>query len=154
MTEVKEGDKAPDFSLRDADGNAVTLSALRGRKVVLYFYPQDDTPGCTLEACDFRDRQAGFDAAGAVVLGVSPDSVASHGEFRAKYGLPFPLLSDPERAAAEAYGVYKEKTMYGKTAMGIERSTFLIDERGVIVKALRKVRVDGHAEALLGLVAG
>jgi peroxiredoxin Q/BCP len=154
MAEVKEGDQAPDFALVDADGNTVTLAGLRGRKVVLYFYPKDDTPGCTLEACDFRDRKADFDAADATVLGVSPDSVASHGEFRAKYGLPFPLLADPDRAAAEAYGVYKEKTMYGKTAMGIERSTFLIDPRGVIVKALRKVKVDGHVEALLALVAG
>ena len=154
MAEVKEGDKAPDFSLKDADGNDVKLSDFRGRKVVLYFYPKDDTPGCALEACDFRDRKANFDGAGAVILGVSPDDAESHGEFRAKYGLPFTLLSDPEKTAATAYGVYKEKTMVGKTAMGIERSTFLIDENGAIAKAIRKVKVDGHVEEILGLVTG
>ena len=154
MAEVKEGDKAPAFSLTDADGNEVRLSDFRGRKVVLYFYPKDDTPGCTLEACDFRDRKTEFDDAGAVILGVSPDGTVSHGEFREKYGLPFPLLSDPERKVATAYGVYKEMERHGKTSMGIERSTFLIDENGVLAKAIRKVKVDGHVEEVLGLVAG
>jgi thioredoxin-dependent peroxiredoxin len=154
MPDLKEGDEAPDFTLSDADGREMKLSDFRGRKVVLYFYPKDDTPGCTREACDFRDRGAAFDAAGAVVLGVSPDGAGSHARFREKYGLPFALLSDPEKKAATAYGVYKEKTNYGKTAMGIERSTFLIDERGTITRAVRKVKVDGHAEEILGLVGG
>ena len=154
MADVKEGDNAPDFNLTDADGNQVRLSDFRGRKVVLYFYPKDDTPGCTLEACDFRDHQPTFDRAGAVILGVSPDDRDSHGKFREKYGLPFRLLSDPERKVATAYGVYKEMERHGKTSMGIERSTFLIDENGVLAKAIRKVKVDGHVEEVLGLVAG
>jgi len=137
---------APDFTLPSDGGGQVRLSALRGRKVVLYFYPKDDTPGCTTQACDLRDELPRFDGAGAVVLGVSPDPVASHARFREKYGLNFPLLSDEDHAVAEAWGVWKEKSMYGKTYMGVERSTFIIDEDGVVMEAWRKVRPEGHAQ--------
>ncbi|MFH1570467.1 MAG: thioredoxin-dependent thiol peroxidase [Gemmatimonadota bacterium] len=148
---VAIGAKAPEFSLRDADGNTVSLAGLRGRKVVLYFYPKDDTPGCTKEACAFRDAQAEFDAAGAVVLGVSPDDEASHQSFRAKFSLSFPLLADPDHAVAEAYGVWQERSMYGRTFMGVERSTFVIDAQGILCHAARKVKVEGHAEEMLEL---
>lgn len=143
---VSTGSVAPDFTLPSDGGGQVRLSALRGRKVVLYFYPKDDTPGCTTQACDLRDELPRFDGAGAVVLGVSPDPVASHARFREKYGLNFPLLSDEDHAVAEAWGVWKEKSMYGKTYMGVERSTFIIDEDGVVMEAWRKVRPEGHAE--------
>src|SRR4051794_12369103 len=123
---------APEFSLPDQHGKEITLSKLRGKPVVLYFYPKDDTPGCTKEACAFRDARADYEKAGAHVLGVSPDDVKSHQKFAAKYELPFTLLADTERSVCEAYGVWKEKNMYGKKSMGVERTTFLIDRDGVI----------------------
>lgn len=150
---VEKGSRAPDFTLASDQGGAVSLSALRGKRVVLYFYPKDDTPGCTVQACDFRDAQPTFDGLDAVVLGVSADSVESHGKFRAKFGLTFPLLADVDHAVSSAYGVWKEKSMYGRTFMGIERSTFLIDEKGTVVEAWRKVTPQGHAEMLAEVLA-
>jgi len=150
MAELKEGDRAPEFRAASSQGGEVGLADFRGRKkVVLYFYPKDDTPGCTKEACGFRDVRADFDAADTVVLGVSKDSVASHGRFQQKYGLTFPLLADPERAIIEAYGVWAEKTMYGKPTMGVVRSTFLIDRDGVVRRVWRGVKVDGHVDEVL-----
>ena len=149
---LQKGDPAPDFTLPSDEGGEVTLSSLRGRKVVLYFYPKDDTPGCTAQACDFRDLSPRFEGADAVVLGVSPDSVKSHRKFREKYGLNFPLLADEERAVADAYGVWKKKKLYGRTFLGIERSTFLIDEDGRIEQVWRKVKPKGHAEMLSELL--
>ena len=151
---VEKGDPAPDFTLSSDAGGDVTLSSLRGKKVVLYFYPKDDTPGCTTQACDLRDAMPRFEGLDAVVLGVSPDSVASHRKFRDKFGLNFPLLADEDHRVAEAYGVWKEKSMYGRTFMGIERSTFLIDEDGVVIEAWRKVTPKGHADALAEVLAG
>ncbi len=139
------GDPAPDFTLEADRGDPVTLSDLRGKKVVLYFYPKDDTSGCTTQACEFRDALPDFEADGAVILGVSPDSVESHRKFRDKYDLNFRLLADTEQEVAEAYGVWKQKKMFGNTFMGVERSTFLIDEEGVIREAWRRVRPKGHA---------
>jgi peroxiredoxin Q/BCP len=150
---IEKGSEAPNFTLDSDAGEAVTLSALRGKRVVLYFYPKDDTPGCTVQACDFRDALPRFDGVEAVVLGVSPDSVASHAKFRAKFDLNFPLLADEDHAVAQAYGVWTEKKMYGRTYMGIERSTFLIDEEGRIVEAWRKVKPQGHTEMLAQLLA-
>lgn len=152
MATPKIGNKAPDFSLSDADGKKVKLSNFKGKKVILYFYPRDNTPGCTQEACDFRDTKKKFDQADSVILGISPDSEKSHQNFRSKFDLPFVLLSDPDRKVAEAYGVFKEKKMYGKTVMGIERSTFLIDEQGKLVKEMRKVNVKGHVDQVLELI--
>jgi len=149
---VEVGSSEPDFTLASDRGGDVTLSELRGRKVVLYFYPKDDTPGCTIQACDFRDAAPSFEGVDAVVLGVSGDSVESHGKFREKYGLNFPLLADEEHAVSEAYGVWKEKSMYGKKFMGIERSTFLIDEKGTVTGVWRKVKPKGHAEMLAELL--
>jgi len=146
---LQEGQPAPDFSLRDAAGNTVRLADLRGKKVVLYFYPKDDTPGCTKEACSFRDQHSRFDDRGVVVLGVSPDDEASHATFASKYSLPFRLLADPGAQVATAYGVWKEKNNYGKTYMGVERTTFLIDEQGNLRKIYPKVQVDGHIEEVL-----
>jgi peroxiredoxin Q/BCP len=146
--EVEKGSRAPDFTLSSDDGSTVTLSKLRGKKVVLYFYPKDDTPGCTTQACDLRDAMPTFRDLDAVVLGVSPDSVASHRKFRDKFGLNYPLLADEDHRVAEAYGVWKERSMYGRTSMGIERSTFLIDEDGKIQEAWRKVSPKGHADLL------
>ena len=151
---LKVGDTAPVFTALDDSGRKVRLQDFRGRQVVLYFYPKDDTPGCTQEACDFRDRHAAFTARGAVVLGVSVDPVASHAKFRTKHGLPFPLLSDEDHRIVEAYGVWKEKSMYGRKFMGIERTTFLIDEKGKIAAIHQKVKVNGHAEALLAQASG
>jgi peroxiredoxin Q/BCP len=145
---VEKGSRAPDFTLPSDDGGTVTLSALRGKKVVLYFYPKDDTPGCTTQACDLRDAMPTFLDLDAVVLGVSPDSVVSHRKFRDKFGLNYPLLADEDHRVAEAYGVWKEKNMYGRKSMGIERSTFLIDEDGKIQEAWRKVSPKGHADLL------
>jgi peroxiredoxin Q/BCP len=142
------GDKAPEFSLEGGAGETVKLKALRGKPVVLYFYPKDDTSGCTKEACDFRDTQPAIKKTGAVVLGVSPDSVASHQKFAKKYELPFTLLSDPDHAVAEKYGVWVEKSMYGRKYMGIERTTFLIDADGKIAEIWNKVKVPGHVEAV------
>jgi len=146
--DVEKGERAPDFSLPADDGSTVSLSALRGKKVVLYFYPKDDTPGCTTQACDLRDAMPTFQDLDAVVLGVSPDSVASHRKFRDKFGLNYQLLADEGHRVAEAYGVWKEKSMYGRKSMGIERSTFLIDEDGKIQEAWRKVSPKGHADLL------
>ena len=143
---VERGTQAPDFTLASDDRGDVTLSDLRGRKVVLYFYPKDDTSGCTAQACELRDALPRFEGVDAVILGVSPDSVASHAKFRKKYGLNFALLADEDHAVAEAYGVWQEKSLYGRTYMGIERSTFLIDEKGVVMEAWRKVKAQGHAE--------
>ncbi len=146
---IEEGATAPDFSLAADDGREVRLSALRGKPVVLYFYPKDDTPGCTKEACAFRDRRGEIEERGAAVLGVSPDNVASHEKFRDKYSLNFPLLADPDHAVADAYGAWREKNMYGKVSMGIQRSTFLIDAAGTVRKVWKKVSVDGHDEQVM-----
>ena len=146
---LKVGDKAPDFKAVTDGGETVSLKALKGKKVVLYFYPKDSTPGCTTEACDFRDSYAKFDRANTVVLGVSPDSVKSHDKFKAKFDLPFPLLSDEDHAIAQGYGVWQEKSMYGRKYMGIVRSTFIIDEKGKIAEVYEKVKVKGHAAAVL-----
>jgi len=146
---IEEGQPAPDFTLQDQDGKAVTLSALRDSPIVLYFYPKDDTPGCTTEACAFRDAEADYRAAGAKVLGVSPDNVKSHAKFATKHQLPFPLLADTETKVCELFGVWKEKSMYGKTYMGVERTTILIDAKGVVRKVFPKVKVPGHSHAVL-----
>ncbi len=150
---IEVGALAPDFKLRDDQGNEVRLSALRGKPVVLYFYPKDDTPGCTKEACSFRDRKSEIEGRGAFLLGVSPDTVASHGKFRDKYDLNFPLLADPDHRVAEAYGAWREKNLYGKKAMGIQRSTFLIDSTGKVRKVWKKVNVAGHDQEVLGALA-
>ena len=149
MATVTEGAPAPDLALSNARGETIRLSDLRGRTVVLYFYPKDDTPGCTKEACGFRDNMARLTDLGVTVIGVSPDSPASHAKFAAKYDLPFDLLSDPDHEAATAYGVWVEKSMYGKTYMGIERSTFVIDGDGILRKEFRKVKVPGHVDEVI-----
>jgi thioredoxin-dependent peroxiredoxin len=146
---VEEGKPAPDFTLRSESGESVTLSDLRGRDVILYFYPKDDTPGCTAQACGIRDAWAEFQAAGAVVLGVSPDGEASHAKFREKYDLPFTLLADTDHAIADAYGVWGEKSYAGKTYMGVDRSTFVIDADGNVTKVFRKVKPAEHADQVL-----
>jgi thioredoxin-dependent peroxiredoxin len=146
---LEEGTKAPAFTLAADDGSKVKLSDLKGSPVVIYFYPADDTPGCTREACAFRDRSAELKKLGAKVFGVSPDDVASHVKFRDKYSLNFPLLADPDHAVAEKFGAWREKNMYGKKSMGIVRSTFLIGPDGVIKKVWRSVKVDGHDEKVL-----
>jgi peroxiredoxin Q/BCP len=146
---VEEGTPAPDFELPSDSGETVRLSSLRGRKVVLYFYPKDDTPGCTSQACDLRDVMPTLEGLDAVVLGVSPDPVSSHVKFREKFRLNFPLLADEDHAVAEAYGVWKQKSLYGRNYMGVERSTFILDEDGVVQEAWRKVRPGGHAEKVL-----
>ena len=146
---LNEGMSAPDFTLPTDGGGSLTLSSLRGRKVVLYAYPQDDTTSCTNEALSFDALRDDFAAAGATVLGISPDSVKRHDKFKQKYGLKLTLVSDEERKAIEAYGLWVEKQMYGRHYMGVERSTFLIDEAGKIVRVWAKVRVKGHAEAVL-----
>ncbi len=151
---LKVGDTAPDFTALDDSGRKVRLKDFRGRQVVLYFYPKDNTPGCTQEACDFRDRHAAFAARGAVVLGVSVDPVASHAKFKTKHGLPFPLLSDEDHHLVEAYGVWKEKSLYCRKFMGIERTTFLIGEKGKIAAIHQKVKVNGHVAALLAQASG
>jgi peroxiredoxin Q/BCP len=150
---VEEGQDAPDFTLAADDGSKVKLSSLRGTPVVLYFYPKDDTPGCTTEACNFRDRQPELNDAGAKIFGVSPDSLESHGQFRDKFSLNFPLLSDPDHKVAEKYGAWREKNMYGKKSMGIQRSTFVIDREGKIAKVWRSVKVDGHDQQVLKALA-
>ena len=143
------GDNAPDFTLPDHDGRDVTLSSLRGDPVVVYFYPKDDTPGCTTEACDFRDNMARITGAGASVMGISADSAKSHQKFREKYDLPFPLLVDEEHAVMEQYGAWGEKKMYGRVFMGLIRSTFLIDREGKIAEAWYNVRAKGHVDKVL-----
>ena len=144
------GTKAPDFTLPDQNGNMHSLSEYRGKKVILYFYPKDNTAGCTKQACGFAERYPRFMEKGAVVLGISKDSVASHKKFEEKYGLPFTLLADPELAAIQAYDVWQEKKNYGKTYMGVVRSTYLIDENGKIVKAFEKVKAADNPEQMLG----
>jgi thioredoxin-dependent peroxiredoxin len=148
-----EGDPAPDFTLNSDSGEQVRLSGLRGKPVVLYFYPKDDTPGCTKQACGIRDAWGEFERAGAIVLGVSPDNVRAHVKFKEKYSLPFALLADTEHATAEDYGVWGEKSFAGKTYMGVERSTFVIDADGKIAKELRKVKPDTHADDVLAALA-
>ena len=146
---VEEGERAPDFTLASDSGETVTLSSLRGKPIVLYFYPKDDTPGCTTQACGIRDVYADFRERGAVVLGVSPDDEASHVKFKEKYSLPFTLLADPEHKVAEQYGVWKERNLYGKKSMGIERSTFVIDADGNVANTMRRVKPDTHAADVL-----
>ncbi len=146
---LKPGDKAPAFNLPSDDGSKVSLAALAGEPVVLYFYPKDDTSGCTTEACEFRDNWKSVQASGAIVLGVSPDGVASHRKFKTKYQLPFPLLADEGHALAESYGVWGEKSMYGRKYFGILRTTFLIDPKGRIARVFHKVKPKGHAAEVL-----
>ncbi|MGX4587678.1 thioredoxin-dependent thiol peroxidase [Paenibacillus chitinolyticus] len=146
---INTGQQAPDFELPANNGQQVKLSDFKGKKVVLYFYPKDMTPACTTQACDFRDKHPEFESLNAVILGVSTDSLKRHEKFIDKYSLPFLLLADEDHAVSETYGVWKEKSMYGKTFMGIERSTFLIDEEGILVKEWRKVKVKGHIEEAL-----
>ena len=146
---IQEGETAPDFTLKDDKGNDVRLSDFRGRPVVLYFYPKDDTPGCTKEACAFRDRRSELQDKGAVVLGVSPDDMESHGRFRDKYNLNFPLLADEGHQVTERYGAWGEKVFMGRKSTGVRRSTFLIDREGKVAKAWKKVNVDGHDEQVL-----
>ncbi len=150
---VKKGDVAPDFSLPADDDSVVNLKGLKGKKVILYFYPKDNTTGCTTQACELRDTLPRIHEGGAVVLGVSPDPLSSHKRFRDKYDLNFPLLSDEDHRVAEAYGVWKEKSMYGRKYWGIERSTFVIDENGVVIEAWRKVRPKGHAQKVVDALA-
>lgn len=146
---LKEGDKAPAFSLPSSEGREISLAELKGRTVVLYFYPKDDTPGCTQESCDFRDAYKKFGKHDAVVLGISADSVVSHDKFIKKFKLPFPLLSDESKETIKKYGVWKEKSMYGKKYMGIERTTVVIDPKGKVAKIFPKVKVTGHIDAVL-----
>jgi peroxiredoxin Q/BCP len=150
---IAEGAKAPDFSLLTHDGETLKLTSLRGTPVVLYFYPKDDTPGCTREACGFRDAKAQLARHKAVVLGVSPDGPESHAKFRTKYKLPFTLLCDPDHAVAEKYGAWREKNMYGKKSLGIARSTFLIDPTGRVARVFKAVKVDGHDAQVLAALA-
>jgi thioredoxin-dependent peroxiredoxin len=147
--ELAVGDKAPEFSLPDQSGKTISLMDFKGKQIVLYFYPKDDTPGCTKEACSFRDSEVTLKKAGAVVLGVSMDGKASHQKFINKFQLPFTLLSDEEAAVSKAYGVYKLKNMYGRTYWGLERSTFVIDTAGKLKAIFRKVKVDGHTDEVL-----
>ncbi|MNL10405.1 putative peroxiredoxin bcp [compost metagenome] len=151
MSELKEGQKAPGFKAKDQNGKVVSLDQFAGKKVVLYFYPKDDTPGCTAEACDFRDNYQGLTAKGYVVLGVSIDDEKSHKKFVTKHNLPFTLLADTDKAIVEAYGVWGEKNMYGKKYMGINRSTFIIDEQGVIAHIIRKVDTKNSTAQVLEL---
>ncbi len=146
---LKEGDQAPDIHLETDSGENFRLSDYRGKRVVLYFYPKADTPGCTTESCEFRDSLPAIQKKGAVVIGISPDKIAAQAKFKEKYGLTFPLLADHEKKAAEAYGVWKEKTLYGRKSMGIERTTFVIGADGKIEKIYGKVKAQGHAAAVL-----
>ena len=151
---IEEGLPAPDFTLASDSGDRVTLSHYRGAPVVLYFYPKDDTPGCTAQACGIRDAWSEFTERGAVVLGVSPDSASSHVKFKGKYDLPFTLLADEDHAVSEAYGVWVEKSMAGKNYMGVERSTFVIDADGNVSKVMRRVKPDTHADDVLAALPG
>lgn len=151
---VKEGTAAPAFKTTDANGETVNLKDFRGKKVALYFYPKDDTPGCTKEACSFRDAFSKFKKQGITILGVSPDSEKSHQKFTAKYKLPFTLLADTDHSIADAYGVYGEKKFMGRTYMGIHRTTFLIDEKGKIKKVFEKVKPEDHADEVLEAFSG
>ncbi len=150
---ISEGDRAPDFTLTSDRGEQITLSSLRGRPVVLYFYPRDDTPGCTAQACGIRDVYGELERAGAVVLGVSPDDVPRHARFKAKYGLPFTLLADPEHEVAERYGVWGEKRFRGRTFTGVKRTTFLIAPDGTVARVLRDVKPATHADDVLQALA-
>jgi len=152
MSQLQVGDKAPDFSLPDGAGGTVSLKDLKGKKVLLYFYPKDDTSGCTREACSFRDNMSRVKKKGAVVVGVSTDGVDSHRKFAEKYDLTFPLASDEKRELVNAYGVWKEKSMYGRKYMGTERTTFVIDEKGKITHIFPKVKVEGHMEEILAVL--
>jgi len=149
---IEEGQQAPAFTLTADDGSEVKLSDLKGSTVVLYFYPRDDTPGCTKEACSFRDRNDEITALGAKVFGVSPDTVESHVKFRDKFRLNFPLLADPDHKIADSYGAWREKNMYGKTKMGIQRSTFLIGPDGKVARLWKKVNVDGHDQEVIDAI--
>ena len=149
---LQVGDRAPDIQVRTDSGEDFQLSQMKGKRVVLYFYPRADTPGCTTEACEFRDQTGKFAGKGVVVVGVSPDKPAAQAKFKEKYGLPFTLLADEDKAAARAFGVWREKNMYGKKAMGIERTTFVIGAGGTIEKIYGKVKAKGHAAAVLGEV--
>ena len=149
---ISVGDVAPDFKLKDKEGNFVSLSDYRGKKVVLYFYPKDNTPGCTRQACAFAGAYEGFKQKDVVVIGISRDSVESHAKFAEKYGLPFILLSDPERLAIEPYGVWQEKKLYGKSSMGVVRTTFIINEDGMIEKIMEKVKPDTNATEILSVI--
>jgi peroxiredoxin Q/BCP len=146
---LQEGDKAPDFSANDDQGDTISLKEFRGKNVVLYFYPKDDTTGCTKEACDFRDNLARVKRKGAIVLGVSPDSEKKHAKFKTKYDLTFPLIADEDKAIINEYGVWKEKSMYGREYMGVERTTFIIDAKGKIAKIFPKVKVSGHVDEVI-----
>ena len=149
---IEVGDMAPSFSLPSGNGTMVNLKDLKGKKVVLYFYPKDNTSGCTKEACSFQENLSALKKKGAVLLGVSADGVGSHEKFASKYALSFPLLSDEKKEAVKAYGVWKEKSMYGRTYMGIERTTFVINERGKIAHIFRKVKVEGHTAEVLDIL--
>lgn len=151
---LEAGTKAPEFTLSDKDGNQVSLSDFRGKKVVLYFYPKDNTPGCTRQACAFAGAYRQFEELGVAVIGISKDSVRSHQNFAAKYELPFVLLSDPELQAIQAYDVWKEKKLYGKVSMGVVRSSYIIDETGVIENVMEKVKPDTNAAEILKYLAG
>jgi len=153
MARLEVGDRAPDFTLKDQNGEKVSLKDYRGSRVVLYFYPADDTPGCTKEACQFNDELAAFTEIGAVVFGVSPDGATTHQSFRHKYGLQFALLSDPEKQVMAKYGAYGEKSLYGKKVVGVIRSTFVIGPSGVIEHAFYGVRADGHAAKVLAALS-
>lgn len=154
MARLEAGDEAPAFTLPDQDGEPVSLGDFAGRRVIVYFYPKDDTPGCTKEACQFNDNLAAFERAGAPVVGISPDPAESHQAFRAKYGLGLRLLSDPDHAVMEAYGAWGEKILYGRPTTGVIRSTFLVDEAGKIARAWYQVKADGHAAKVLDEVSG
>jgi peroxiredoxin Q/BCP len=149
MSQPIEGQQAPDFTLMDDNGELMQLSSLRGTPVVVYFYPKDDTPGCTLEACGFRDDYGNYQAAGVKILGISPDKVENHVKFKEKFGLPFPLLADPDHDVAEKYGVWVEKHRAGRSYMGIGRTTFLIDAQGKVMKVFKNVKPEGHSREIL-----
>jgi thioredoxin-dependent peroxiredoxin len=149
MATLDEGAQAPTFTLPDQDGNPVSLDDFKGARVLVYFYPADDTPGCTKEACQFNDNLAGFQAAGVPVIGISPDDAASHQRFRNKYGLRFPLLTDADHTVMDAWGAWGEKTSYGRKSVGVLRSTFLLDEDGRVERAWHNVKADGHAASVL-----
>ncbi|RZA03344.1 MAG: thioredoxin-dependent thiol peroxidase [Sphingobacteriaceae bacterium] len=152
MATLKEGDKAPDFTAKDQNGNAVSLSDFKGKTVILYFYPKDDTPGCTAEACDFRDNYQSLIGKGFEVIGVSTDDEKSHKKFMTKYNLPFPLIADESKEIVEAYGVWGEKSMYGKTYMGTNRTTFIIDDNGIIKKVINKVDTKASSQQVLDIL--